>query len=254
MIPTTFGAFIAFLGLIAPGLVFQLRRESGLPGYEESAFRELSRVALTSLIFTLMSLAVLAGLRYAGLRYAWPQAFVDPRAWLALGNGYLEGHLVTVAATFASEVFLSCVLALGAAYVTARHGRGHLSPSGVWYQVLRRDRPVGTRPWLTLHLADGTELSGLLRHYTETRVLQNQEIAIGGPQMTLRSATGSVSEIGAECDAVIVRGDCVQYITVRYQDRDRQLVRRRTEKSPQGKRPLPTAGGQPAMTGPPATP
>jgi Family of unknown function (DUF6338) len=236
MIPTTVGSFVAFLGLIAPGLIFQLSRESARPSYQETTFRELSRVALTSLIFTVAAVALLLA-----LRLAWPQSLIDPRAWLVYGQGYLKRHLAVVCFTFGLEVLVACLLALVSARFMSRERRGNMSPFGVWYHVLRRDRPAGTRPWLTLRLADGTEFAGLLRHYTESKVLDDQEIAIGGPQLTMTTAGGVVSEIGRESDAVVVRGAHVVYMIVRYQDRDGKLVRRVTKKSPQGKRDAQTA-------------
>ena len=66
MVPETTGALLAFLGLIAPGLVYTLLRERRRPPEKMSAFREASRAALTSLGFIVVSLAVLVPLSLAG--------------------------------------------------------------------------------------------------------------------------------------------------------------------------------------------
>lgn len=231
MIPSTIGAFIAFLGLVAPGLVFQMVRESKRPSHGETTFRELSRVALTSLIFTLASLALLACLRLAR-----PGLLVDARAWLTHGQPYLANHLLVVSITLVLEVALACLLAFAAAEVLSRGSRAHISPYGIWYKVLRDERPDGTRPWIALHLTDGTELTGLLRHYTESEVLERQEIAIGGPHMKRLSPGGEFSDIGENFDAAVVRGDQILYMVVRYQGTNGELVRRRVKASPQRKR------------------
>jgi S1-C subfamily serine protease len=231
LIPSTVGAFIAFLGLVAPGLVFQMTRESRRPTYGETAFRELSRIALTSLIFTLASLVLLAC-----LRLAWPGQFIDARAWVTHGQVYLASHLLVVSFTLVLEVALACLLAFAAAEALSRRSRARISPFGIWYKVLRDECPDGTRPWITVHLTDGTELTGLLRHYTESQILENQELAIGGPHMSRLSPDGIVSSIGKNFDAAVVRGDQILYMVVRYQNQNGELVRRRVKGPPKKKR------------------
>jgi hypothetical protein len=231
VIPSSVGAFIAFLSLVAPGLVFQMAREARRPTYEETTFRELSRVALTSLIFTFASLALLAG-----LRLMWPRPLIDAHAWATRGQNYLSNHLPVIAFTLVLEVALACLLALAAAVVLSWRSPARISPFGIWYKVLREERPYGTRPWITLHLTDGTELTGLLRSYTESKILEKQEIAIGGPHMTRLSPDGTVSVIGKHFDAAVVRGDQILYMIISYYNRNGELVRRRTRESPKGKR------------------
>jgi hypothetical protein len=204
--------------------VFQLARESRRPAHAETTFRELSRVALTSLIFTFASLALLVC-----LRLAWPGPLVDPHAWATRGQSYVSNHLGPVAFTVGLEVILACLLAATAAEALSRRSPARISPFGVWYKVLRDERPDGTRPWITLHLTDGTELTGLLRHYTESEILERQEIAIGGPHMIRRSPDGTLAGIGKDFDAAVVRGDQILYMIVRYHDRNGELVRRRVK-------------------------
>lgn len=247
MIPSTVGAFIAFLALVAPGIVFHLAREYRRPPYTDTTFRELSRVSLTSLIFTFASVALLAGVR--GL---WPRLLISAQSWAAHPQRYFASHLLAVSGTVVLEVAIACLLAIGAAEVMSRRSRARISPFGSWYKVLRLDRPDDTRPWLTLHLTDGTELSGLLRHYSDSPILENQEITIGGPHMRRVTPDGISSDIGKNFDAAVVRGEQILYMVVRYHDENGQLVRRKTKESPQGKRDTPAASPTPAP--PPATP
>src|SRR5262249_7427953 len=141
------------------------------------------------------------------LRLAWPGPFADPQAWVTHAQSYVRNHLDAVALTVGLEIILACVIAFTAAKALSWRSPAHLSPFGVWYKVLRDERPAGTRVWIMLHLTDGTELTGLLRHYTESAIPERQEIAIGGPHMTRRSPDGTLSQIGNEADAAVVRGD-----------------------------------------------
>jgi hypothetical protein len=65
VVPQTIGALASFLALVAPGIVFELLRERRRAGARESAFHEASRVAVSSLAFTLAATMILLGLHAA---------------------------------------------------------------------------------------------------------------------------------------------------------------------------------------------
>jgi hypothetical protein len=73
VIPQTILALVGFLFLVAPGLVFEIRRERRRPVLEETTFREVSRTALASLVFSVLALAILAW-----VRAKWPESMPDP--------------------------------------------------------------------------------------------------------------------------------------------------------------------------------
>ena len=104
MIPESVAALYAFLGLVTPGLVYQLLREGNRPGLEETTFREASRVALTSAVLTTLSLITLALISLR--KPAW---FVDAGDWLTDGTAYAAGHPALVAWSMIATVFLACL-------------------------------------------------------------------------------------------------------------------------------------------------
>src|SRR4051794_36503051 len=112
MIPETVGALLAFLGLIAPGLIYQLRRETRRASITETAFREASRVALVSLGLTTAALAAVAIVR--AVEPAW---IADPGVWLRQGNEYFVAHYRLVLRTAIIVVGLACSLALLADWI-----------------------------------------------------------------------------------------------------------------------------------------
>jgi Family of unknown function (DUF6338) len=106
VIPGTFGALLALLGLVAPGLVYRTVIEQRRPERNDSTFVEISRVALTSLIFSLGALAVLWLLqRFAGV------ALPDLAAWVAKGTPYAADNLGKVFTGLVGEVAVACGLA-----------------------------------------------------------------------------------------------------------------------------------------------
>src|SRR6476620_7509987 len=102
MIPETLGAILVFLAFIAPGLSFELLRERRRPSIEETAFREASRIALTSVLFSGCALVLLGVIR--AVHTSW---LVDPGAWLVGGNAYAAAHLPAVGLSVALLLLLS---------------------------------------------------------------------------------------------------------------------------------------------------
>jgi hypothetical protein len=239
VIPANFATLLTFLGLIAPGLVYQVVLERRLPRRVETVFREASRVALTSLVFTVAATVLLLV-----IQRGWDGApLPNPSAWAARGNAYFAGHLFLVVTGLAAEVALACLLSATTAVLTTRKVSATLSPNGAWFQVFRKDRPPRTRPWVHIVLADGGELWGHLRHYTQDDSLSVREIVLGGNTLRWRrSANDDVELIGDRWDAVLVNAGEASMIRVVYQDEKGRLRGRRTHDNPDGP-PRPNESG-----------
>lgn len=217
MIPSTVAGLLALLGCIAPGLVFQLRRERYLPGAQESVLRETSRIALTSLLFTGVALALVVW-----LSTRWT-ALPDVEQWLRLGNQYLpdnypsvSGFLVLVVATATATALLGERLTRGAL-------RGRLSHQSIWWLAFRDDanRAPGSSQerialWVTTE--NGTQFRGRLRHYDAdpSTPTAERELALGGTSLE-RLAAGSTAWEGLpDYDAVIIPGSDIRHMLVQY--------------------------------------
>ena len=175
MIPSTAAGLLALLGCIAPGLVFQLRRERHQPRADESALREASRIALTSLLFTAVSLAFLVWLN------GWWSALPNIQLWLGSGRAYLRENYLSVSLFLTLEVVIACLLAFISERLTRGAVQGELSPDSVWWKVFRGDFPTSAERvslWVTTE--NGTQFRGALRHYTPETALANREMALGG--------------------------------------------------------------------------
>ena len=221
MIPDTAGALLAFLGLVAPGLVYQVRREAHRPPRAETAFREASRVGLTSLIFTACSLFAVT--LWAS---AW-SALPDVGRWLSHPSKYLAQHYAAVGLFLSLEVAIACLLAVLAERVT-RTDSGEITDVSVWYSVLRRDvPPTAVRTWVWITTEDGVEFKGGLRAYTTEGDEAAFAIALGG-QPLLRRAAGATSDEDWDrldkFDAVVVPGASVRHLVVAYLSADGSSV------------------------------
>jgi hypothetical protein len=232
MIPDTFGGVLAFLALVAPGITFYLVLERRRPHQENTPFREVSQIALASLVFTLASVACLLLLHEVA-----PAVVPDISMWIRQGNRYTADHPATVFAGISLDVIAACAFGAGSAWFIARRSDASISKVGTWYQVLRQERPPGTRPWLHIRLEDETEFWGYLRHYTPDDSANVREIVLGGTTVAWRRKGDTArSSIGDSWDAVCINADRIQYMRVIYRSvSDGTLFGRKTEDSPGGK-------------------
>jgi Family of unknown function (DUF6338) len=231
MIPDSFGAFAAFLGLVAPGLVLDLVLERRLPRRNGTSFREASTIALASLIFTLISILLLAA-----LRTNHSMVILDAPQWIKGGKNYLADHFSIVILSALLEVLIACSLAALSAWFITRKSTASMSNVGTWYQILRNERPPGTRPWVHLHLDDETDFWGYLRHYTTDDSADVREIVLGGNSLAWRRKNDEArSPIGGSWDSVCINADRIQYMRVIYRSlSDENLLGRKTEEHPHG--------------------
>ncbi|MDR7383505.1 DUF6338 family protein [Promicromonospora iranensis] len=184
MVPESLATVYAFLGLVAPGLLFQLLRERARPALEESAFREASRVALTSLAFTTASILILAAASAVA-----PRAVVDLAGWLESGSEYVSEHLWLVVSSVLLEVGLACALAWLSATALAvwvddqsvKHAK-----TSIWHLAILESRPKGEETWLSIELMDGVKVWGYVHYFTTDLAMDNRELSLTGPGLSIQ--------------------------------------------------------------------
>ncbi len=224
MIPQTLGALAAFLTLVAPGIVFELRRERHRARRTETAFREAARVALGSLIFTMASVLVLAGFQALIFGLGGGRLFLDAEAWLSTGEAYARQHLTLIVVSVAVELALACGLAVAFDLVLGRYGRERASVRqwSAWMEALWLDRPNGTRPWLHVILDDGSSFFGYLRSYTPSGPMADRELVLEGESLTYQGKPLGGGEefekkvIGDTWHRVVLPGSKITYLRVCY--------------------------------------
>jgi hypothetical protein len=218
VLPQTIGALAAFLVLVAPGIVFELRRERRRGGHRESAFREASRVALGSLVFSLVAIWMLIGLETVGAPFA------DVVAWSTGGWGYARQNLFLVVWTIIAELALACGAAAAADLLVGRYGREEATVRklSAWTETLRRDCPPKAVPWVHVCLEDGSSFFGALRSYTVGDVVADREIVLDGRGLTYvgRPTDGGDEfenePIGETWERVIIAAARINYLRVVY--------------------------------------
>jgi hypothetical protein len=252
VIPETFGALLAFLGLVAPGLVYRTVIQRRRPERNDSTFVEISRVALTSLVFGLGSLAILWLLqRSAGL------AVPDAAAWLEKGTTYAADNLGKVFAGLVGEVAVACALAAVAGLIVTRKSKSRFREDTVWGSVFRRYRPTGFFPWVYVRLDNDIEFWGYERAHDARDKAEVRELVLAGT--TLKRKLPSERDwqpIGDNWDVVVINADHIRFMQIIYQDRAGNLTGAIDSDHPNGvPRPLtPSSTPLPTQATPPAPP
>ncbi|MFS8102028.1 DUF6338 family protein [Lentzea alba] len=225
MVPQTIGALASFLALVAPGIVFELLRERRRAGGRETVFREASRVALSSLAFTVASTAILLGVHAATSKWFGWKVFVDLQALVAKPD-YAKQNVALIAYSAVAELALACLLALAVDLVLARRRQ---QPSSVgrqsaWVKVFREDRPHNAVCWVHVMLEDGNSFFGFLRSYDAAGDPDKREIVLEGVKLTYVGVPVSGGEdvqtkvIGQDWERVVIPSARIKYLRVQYLD------------------------------------
>ncbi|WP_367131595.1 DUF6338 family protein [Saccharothrix sp. HUAS TT1] len=219
MIPQSFGAFVVFLGLVAPGILFELLRSRHRLNSSESAFREIARIAIASLSFTVAALTVMT------LARIWlPSLVVDVGAWVRDGNRYVQENFKLIAVNGLVGLLLACGLATVWHFcLSKKSGSGTLSAQSLWFQSFHLARPVGTSTWVRVQLNDGTTFFGMVKAYTAGGKFDEREILLEGVHLTridppVQGGDPRVVEVGSQWEGVIIRGAEIRHITYHYVD------------------------------------
>jgi len=216
MSPDNALAFLAFLVLVAPGLLYEILRERRHPGYSDSAFREASRVAFTSMVFSGSAFASLLLIRLFE-----PGWFPDPDSFFS-ETDYVSNYFRLVARFLVVQVGLSCAVAGVVSRFITRRTPGNIRRTSVWWEVFRGDRPAGKVPWVYLQLdGDIVGVQGFLSEYTPEQELENRELSLRGPKLKVRrkDETGRVGEWKtlSAWNRIVVRGDAIKVMQVSWQ-------------------------------------
>lgn len=248
MIPESFVALLAFLGLVAPGVVYRRVLERRRPSQQETTFREASQIALTSLVFTLLAIIILLLLQPLTVRGL--PLLPDPSAWLRGGTTYAADNLRLVVTGLVAEVGLASVLAAVAGLVVPSTGTADRPPArplvqyGAWWRTLWVERPPGTLCWLRVQLDDQSVWTGYLRSFTEKDNDPVRELVLGGSSLRYRHKDKKDDElVGETWDSVVINGDDVQSICVAYRClADPNELRGRIDDEHEAGAPKPTRG------------
>jgi hypothetical protein len=176
MVPESWLSILFFLLLIAPGLFHDLLDRRGQIKLDESAFREISRTVLASLVISALAFTILAF-----IRIKYPSWMLNPRLFFPHPDNYFAIHYALVLRTFLIEGTIALAIAGGFSLVRNGMRSGNLKTVSTWTRVFRDDRPRGTLPYAQVRLANGTTYVGQVGHFTADLVTSDRELVLVPP-------------------------------------------------------------------------
>jgi hypothetical protein len=194
---------------VAPGIVYELRRERHLPTQDRTAFREAAAIALASVFFSGGALLVLAA-----VRALWPSTMPDAREWIDHPHRYLVHHYTLVGRTLAIAV----VLALAAAWlvswlVTWEHRDATIRSQDTLWSLFHL-KP-GKLPYVSVKTSGGMIFEGPLLTHDASGDRADRHLVIG-PQ-ALRGEVGKKPQPAPPgWDLIVVGLESVDHMYVNF--------------------------------------
>jgi hypothetical protein len=207
LIPSTLGAVVGFLLLLAPGISWELQSIKHEPTVKQSALVELSRIVLASLLATATSAILLLQSVWMPLYKSTLRSPTDPFSSPHLVVSYGVSVILTSA--------LACLLTLIVAMLRWPK-KGPIRGIRVWHRVFVASRPPETDiPYLTIELLDGTIWKGRLRSFDSDPEDSQRALALGQP-LRRKRPNQEFEIISQACGFVVLAESQIKSIQVAY--------------------------------------
>ena len=171
-------------------------------------------MALASLTFSLVAVAVLGG-----IRAIVPRVFPDPSDLLAQNSGaYAAHHYGQVFFALVAQVALACGAAAGFDWVLGRRkGSGTIRKISAWQMVLRQKLPKGYEAYARVRLSSGIVYTGLVFAHSPDFDLDNRELILTQP-MSSKLPGGTLAPVPEQFKTVAIRGSLIETMSVEYRE------------------------------------
>jgi hypothetical protein len=210
MIPSTFLSGVAFLFLIAPGVLWDLLAKRRKVSSIESTFRETSRVVLSSSALSLLSVAIMTVI---GLFR--PNWFLSPRSFLSNPEQYYRLHPLIVWRVIILEALIAVLLVLIPNASLLRKQGWRLREVSPWQKVFRIDLPEKHYASIRVRLLSGKIYVGRVSDYTPDFEMADREIVLCQPLWSEREDK-SQAKFPDDWQRLIIPATSIETISVQY--------------------------------------
>lgn len=211
MLPNSLVTLLAFLLLVAPGAYAESLYERRRPARTESSLREASRIALSSICFTVASVFIVV--------LVTSLADVEPSIDRIVNDGpshaYLDRHYVGATTLLLIEFLLALGLARLVHFWLTLDAPSTLAPTDLWHQVFRVAAPTGDVPYLRVRLTDGWVVEGRLAWARYDNDPSSRELALAVP-LASKQGAGQRSDLDARYRWMLLKSSEIQRIDVAY--------------------------------------
>jgi hypothetical protein len=215
VVPGSWLSVLFFFVFVAPGATFVLLSRRRRATFEESAFLEISRIVLASLIFSGLALLVLAVVRYFE-----PDWLPDPSRLVANeGTDYFRQRYALVLRALVIWTAIACAAAWATNWLVGRfQGGASIKPVSAWSQVFKGDCPPQHHAFVRVRLNNGVVYSGLVASFSSDLEADGRELVLAQP-LASKTGTNELAPVPAQYQRVVIRGDSIDVMSVEYRRR-----------------------------------
>lgn len=209
MVPASLLTVMGFLLFIAPGLLYDKLARGRKIVLEESTFREISRIVLSSLAFCAFGslLALLVNTVVPALQVPLSD-ILGITATKAQNNSvqYFVLTLFTTGGAFA---------AVGAYYWLALRGHPRMTPKSAW--VTRLSVPKGATAYVRVYLLEGAVVQGAVVGFSADLEMDARELVLGGNRLEMGDSEDALRPV-EWFTHVIIPGAMIRRVAVAHVD------------------------------------
>lgn len=212
MLPSTAASLFAFILFVAPGFVYQARREKLIPRAEETAFREITGVVLASLACSGAALVLLAV-----VRAIHGSLMPEPHDWLMDSHAYLRDNWALVARFFVLQVGIGGVIAyVAGSLARPEDATGDISPRTAWWAAFRGTEPDKAK-YASVRLHGGARYFGIVEGFTPSVCAPDErELALKHPGLSYAAPDAENGVLLESQERAILNGANIESLTVKH--------------------------------------
>lgn len=220
MTPSNWLGIVAFFFFIAPGLHYDRRVVRKRVRPRETAFAEISRVALVSTLCTGAAFALLGGFAAVCAWQDW-NLLPDPAVWLRQGNSYFADNIWKVAATFLALSISALAIAELSYHCIYHADSGNINFDSSWRKALKLDRPAEHITMARVSMKDGSTWTGRVEHFSADLEMADRELILAPPvyrtpKPELNGTYRPTIDYPPEYEYVILKDAEIAFIAVKY--------------------------------------
>lgn len=217
MAPISWLSVLLFLLLVGPGLLFDLLSARRRASASESAFREVGRVVLASLVFSAVGVCAVAMIAVAGwsLPGQATPAMPSVDAWIADPRDYLTESWRQVVTAVAVAALVSHAAVLFVHLVALVLNPSRVRPVSAWTTAFRAHCPTGLVPFARVRMDDGTVYIGRVGPFSPDFELEKRELVLV-PPLYVRAADQPLRNVPPEQQRLVLQGPAMVSIMVQY--------------------------------------
>lgn len=204
---------VAFFLFVVPGISYELLRRRTLLPVEESAFVQISRIALSGALLTALTVSLLIVVGAIS-----PAALLDPAALIRGGSSYVAGNLGLIGKTLVLHVLVATLLAAIACDIRAAPRQVKIHRGTALFGLTEIDVKPGHKPWLAVHLKNGDEILGYYYGATTELDPDKRELVLQSPLKVGDPKVGGPPLMAPHWERVLILGREIEYMSVAYVD------------------------------------